>query len=151
MQINTTYKFKSFESIGWTEPTLNSTAKCQKWLQALDFGEKVYPEGYIDDDKPPACIFMPEKQFMEKLVKLAIKYSIKGKKVMLTKLHTVEFKKADYMVEQEHRDYSDDDDDNTHAKGYKTLIDSAKEAVLRKREEQLKNMDRKRSIHVDDD
>ena len=58
----------------------------------------MYPPEYIDPKEPPACIFFPEKPIMEKIVRVAMKYSFQGKNIMLSKFFDMELEKHAYMV-----------------------------------------------------
>jgi hypothetical protein len=99
MSVDTKFKVKTFDSIGWSDPTNNSFNKALKYLQLLSFDKALYDKDLLNSEAPPPCVFMPEKKMMEKIVQTVMKYSYEGRKVCLSKFCDMELEKHAYMVE----------------------------------------------------
>ena len=66
-------RVKSFEMIGWTDPSQADSRKAVKWLKDLTFDKNVYPDHLMVASKPPACVFGPEPELMRKMIDVVSK------------------------------------------------------------------------------
>ena len=99
MSVDTKFKVKTFDSVGWSDPTTNTYNKALKYLQLLSFDKALYDKDLLNSEAPPPCVFMPEKKMMEKIVQTVMKYSYEGRKICLSKFCDMELEKHAYMVE----------------------------------------------------
>ena len=96
--LNTFSRVRSFEHVGWTDPQSPSAAKLIKSIQQLNFDTPLYESHLITPEAPPPCIFMPEPEMLKSMVKLAIKYSYEGRRIMLAKFYDLELEPHPYMI-----------------------------------------------------
>ena len=98
--ISSTLKVKTFESIGWSDPNKNTSSKAMKWLNTLNFNKSLYEDEHLAVNKPPGCVFVPEKPLMEAMVEATMKFTWEGRKVLLSKFFDMELEKHAYMIDQ---------------------------------------------------
>ena len=64
----------SFEEIGLFDPFIaNNRQKTEKRIAELWVHKNVYPEKVMEDEKPPKCIFLPDRAMFRKIIKMQIK------------------------------------------------------------------------------
>ena len=65
---------ESFEELGWADPELTKKEAISKtvvWLGNLNFFQDIYPKLQVQAEKPPTCIFIPDKATLRKLIRAA--------------------------------------------------------------------------------
>ena len=76
MSIDKSTRVVCFESIGWADPDKKeSLAKAVKWIEQLEFETHVYTDKEMkNEEKPPACKFIPTPKVMKSIVKVVSKH-----------------------------------------------------------------------------
>ena len=98
MEVETKHKITSFDMIGWSEPNLSNAKKPIAWLKSLNIETFIYPEETFDQEKPPACIFVPEVPILNKMIETVAKHS--GNKVHLyAKFSDMKQPKPQWLIE----------------------------------------------------
>jgi len=86
MELERKLEVNTFEEIGLTDPTKprKSNAEVVAIVKTFDFFTSVYPTSIMDTckqnienyitNKPPKCIFLPEKQLARAIIRALAKY-----------------------------------------------------------------------------
>lgn len=65
----------SFEEIGLFDPFVtNNRVKTEKKINEISLFKNIYPDKLMDEDRPPKCVFLPDKAVFRKIIKMQIKY-----------------------------------------------------------------------------
>lgn len=106
--IETDHKIKFLEQVGWCDPNVKDPMKKTiSYLDKLSFENHVYPKVYMEATKPPACAFLPEDDVLEKIIKVAMKYTFEGRHIALAKHFDVEHEKPEYMNQPGNKSVTD--------------------------------------------
>ena len=86
--------------IGWTDPDKPNPQKAIKWLKSLTHDSFIYPQTNFDREKPPACIFIPETNILNKMIETVARNQ-KNKDMLFAKFSDMQQPKPQWAIDYE--------------------------------------------------